>query len=361
MSKLKLEKFNIMPPAFEWFEFKNERERIKLYSQKYKNCTVIDAFNDVYGLGIQENARHDDNVYEVEPGMYIKLRILDVNKKGVVFDSGNVKEQIVCNMNLYQYDRFKQFIPKEPITVKVISKTNNKIVVDPIAYWLDSFIAEHSENLENQYNITMPKPVLVQNLHLTRGGYIGNIRVPKVSEFLGKDMFVEAFIPGSQIVLNIENDFEKWEGQSVTAFVMSYINKPNSVNKTFICSCKEWFKFQGNLNMISMFKDYCEENDNWKTIQATTYEGITTGICNSTNKCGVFVEIPSLNITGMVPVERTEINKYHKGERVDIRIKDFDELKKYNSETGQLVHVDPYVIKDGILQRSNLKIVLEMI
>ena len=28
-------------------------------------------------------------------------------------------------------------------------------------------------------------------------------------------------------------------------------------------------------------EDYCEENDNWKTIQATTYEGITTGICRN--------------------------------------------------------------------------------
>lgn len=361
MAKLKLEKFNTTPPAFEWVEFKNDRERIKFYSQKYRHCTIVDAFNDVYELGIKERSRHDDIVYQVEPGMYINLRILDVNKKGVVFDQGNIKERIHCNMNLYQYDRFKKFIPKDPITVKVISKDNNRVVVDPIAYWIDSFIADRSLNLEKQYNINRPYPVTVSNLKLTRGGYIGSIKVPSVSDFLGKDMFVEAFIPGSQIVLNIESDFEKWEGQSVTAFVTGYINKPNSVNKTFICSCKEWLKFQGNLNMISMFKNYCEENEDWKNILNTTYEGVTTGICNSTNKCGVFVEIPSLNITGMVPVERSEINKYQKGCLVDIRIKDFDELKKYNSEAGQLQHLEPFVIKDDLLLKSNLKIILEIV
>lgn len=358
MSKLRLEKFNLVPPAFEWVEFKNERERIKFYTQKYKGMSVSDAFGCEYGFKPNKQNRSEE-VYSIEPGMYIDLRILDVNKKGVVFDQGNIKEQIHCNMNLYQYDRFKKFIPKEPVTVKVISKDNNRIVVDPIAYWLDSFIAERSTNLERQYDVTRPHPITVQNLRLTRGGYVGSVRIPSISDFLGKDMFVEAFIPGSQIVLNIEDDFTRWEGQSVTAFVTGYINKPGSVNKTFICSCKEYFKFQGNMNLINMFKAYCEENEEWKQIQDTVYEGVITGICNTAKKCGVFVEIPSLNITGMVPVERSVINTYIKGTDVGIKIKDFDELKKYNSETGQLVHLEPYTIKDNLLLKSNLKIVLE--
>lgn len=359
MSKLKLEKFNLTPPAFEWVEFKNERERIKFYTRKYQHCTVVDAFNDVYGLGIQERSRHDDIVYQVEPGMYINLRILEVNKKGVVFEQGNIKEQIHCNMNLYQYDRFKKFIPKEPITVKVISKDNNRMVVDPIAFWLDKFIADKSFNLEKQYNVTRPQPIKVQNLRLTKGGYIGSIRINSISDFLGKDMFVEAFIPGSQIVLNIEDDFTRWEGSTVTAFVTGYINKPGSTNKIFICSCKEWYKFQGNMNVIELFKDYCEETPRWKNVKETIYDGVITGICNTAKKCGVFVEIPDLYITGMVSVERSTINQYIKGTNVKVCIKDFDELKKFNSDTGQLQHIEPYIIKDNILLRSNLKLVLE--
>lgn len=359
MSKLKLEKFNLTPPAFEWVEFKNERERIKYNTNKYRNMTVVESFNDAYGLGIYERSVHDDIVYCVEAGDYISLKILEVNKKGVIFDQGNIKEQIICNTNLYQYERFKTFIPKDAVTVKVLSKDNNKMVVDPISPMLDRFIADHSVNLEQQYNVRLPRPVTVSNLRLTRGGYVGSIRVPSISDFLGKDQYVEAFIPGSQIVLNIENDFTRWEGQTVTAFVTGYINKPNSLNKTFICSCKEWLKFQGNLNLIAMFKDYCEENESWKQTQATTFDGVITGICNTAKKCGVFVEIPSLKITGMVPVERDVINTFAKGSTVGIRIKDFDELKKYNSENGQLQHLEPYVIKDDILYKSNLKIVLD--
>lgn len=359
MSKLKLEKFNITPPAFEWVVFKNERERIKFNTNKYRDMSVVEAFSDAYGLGLHNSVSEGDSVYCVEAGDYISLKIMEVTKKGVIFHQGNIKEQIICNTNLYQFERFKKFIPKDYITVKVMAKDNNKIVVDPIAPMLDDFITEHSTNLERQYNVRLPRPVTVSNLRLTRGGYVGSIKVQSVSDFLGKDQYVEAFIPGSQIVLNIENDFTRWEGQTVTAFVTGYINKPNSLNKTFICSCKEWIKFQGNLNLINMFKDYCEENDAWKQTQATTFDGVITGICNTAKKCGVFVEIPSLKITGMVPVDRAVINTYVKGSDVGIRIKDFDELKKFNSENGQLQHLEPYVIKEDILYKSNLKIVLD--
>ena len=32
-------------------------------------------------------------------------------------------------------------------------------------------------------------------------------------------------------------------------------------------------------------------------------EGKVTGVINSANKCGVFVEIPSMDMTGLVPIE----------------------------------------------------------
>ena len=52
--------------------------------------------------------------------------------------------------------------------------------------------------------------------------------------------------------------------------------------------------------MMSMFNEWCGESDEWKKIAETSYEGKVTGIINSSKKCGVFVEIPSLMITGMI-------------------------------------------------------------
>ena len=348
--------------VFEWPQFNTDAERIRYNTQRFKNVSIAEAFSISYGIDI-DTSKQDQIANEVKPGDIIKLTILSISKRGVVFDSSNFKEEIVCRTNLYQYERFRQFIPSQPVPAKVISKTQNSIEVDLIDPLLEDFIADRSTNLELQYNTKLPKPVLVHNLRLTRGGYFGAIKVSSVSDFTGKDSYVEAFIPGSQIVLNIENDFTKWEGKTVTAFVTGYINKPYSTNKIFVCSVKEWLRFNGHLNMIQMFKEYCEDTDKWREIQSTHFEGVITGICNTAKTCGAFIEIPSLNITGMIPCERDKVNTFTKikGKSVSIRIKDFDELKKYNEFADQMQHVEPYIIKNDILEKCNLKLVLELI
>jgi ribosomal protein S1 len=342
---------------YEWPMFKTERERIKHFSNLYKDVSIAEAFG-LEPRPIVESLEKMD----YKPNDTVWLKIQSITKKVVVFEQFNIKENIVCNTNLYQYSKFRDFIPTKSIPCKVLSNNNGKLVVDPFAAMLDDFILDRSTNLELQKNIKLPKPVQVHNLRLTRGGYIGGIKVTSLSDFIGENMYVEAFIPGSQIVQNIETDFEKWEGQTVTAFITNYISKPNSTNKIFICSCKEWINFQGQLNLISMFKHYCEDTPEWKDIiENKTWDGIITGICNSKKKCGVFVEIPSLHITGMVPCEPDVINSYIKNSEVKIRIKDFDELKTFNNEVGQLQHVEPYIIQQDILKKCNLRIVLEMV
>jgi hypothetical protein len=53
-------------------------------------------------------------------------------------------------------------------------------------------------------------------LKLSNGGFIGKALVPAVSDFIGEPYYVDAFIPGSQIVLNIESDFSRWMVQQLT-------------------------------------------------------------------------------------------------------------------------------------------------
>lgn len=340
---------------FEWPKFSSDKERIKYNSEKFKNCSIAEAF----GL---EARPFDEEKFDYKSNDTIYLKIKEITKKTVIFDQGNIKDTIICNVNLYKYQKLRNFIPSNPIPCKIISVFGGKIIVDPFAAMIDEFIENKCSNIELQKNVKLPKPVTVHNLRLTHGGYIGGIVIPAISDLVGENVYFEAFIPGSQIVQNIEYDFSKWEGQSVTAFITNYIDKPNSQSKIFVCSVKEWINFQGQLNLISMFKHYCEDTPEWKEIVSSKqWEGIITGICNSSKKCGVFIEIPSLKITGMVPCERDIINTFAKNTKVNVMITDFDELKTYNKTVNQMQHIEPYIIKDDILKQCNLRISLAFV
>ena len=53
----------------------------------------------------------------------------------------------------------------------------------------------------------------VKDLQWTKGGFTGKAVLPNVSDFVGEDYTVDVFIPGSQIVLNITDNFEQFIGK----------------------------------------------------------------------------------------------------------------------------------------------------
>jgi ribosomal protein S1 len=136
------------------------------------------------------------------------------------------------------------------------------------------------------------------------------------------------------------------------------MQKPGANSLSLIASAKELIKFRGECKLIELFNSWCEESNLWKKFSATTVEGRVTGVINSSKKCGVFVEIPSLEMTGLVPVEPDQLVNYKADSIVNVKITGFDEEKKYNNITKQMEHVEPYVIEDGILVRCNIKPVL---
>lgn len=353
-------------PGFDWTTSTNDKQRIMDASIAFKNETIVEAFAEMYGhtrvYGSAENVERLKSITckELKPGDVVELRIVAITKKGVVFEQDAYKETIVSTVNLYQYPNFKKFIPKDPIKVKVMSKDHNKTYVDPLQPMVDEFV-EHINNLINiQANVKNPITTRVTGLQHMRAGYIGNIRIDNVSDFCGKDVYMQAFIPGSQITLNIESDFEKWDGQDVDTFVTNLAVKPGTTNITIACSVKEYLRFLGDLNIIRMFKDYCEDNKAWKEQIKIVYDGNITGVCHTQNKTGVFVEIPSIGVTGMVPVPKEELTGYHPGP-CKVRIADFNELVRYNKEVGQMQHVEPYKIEKDILRKINVKCILEFV
>lgn len=350
-------------PNFEWPAI-NEQSRIRETSVLFRDKTIAESFAAQYGedkvFGSGRNTEHLQNITckELRPGDVVELRILSINKKGVVFEQDSYKETIVSTVNLYQYPNFKKFLPKDPVKVKVMSKDHNKTYVDPLQPMLDDFVKQITERINTQANMRHPITTRVTELRHMRAGYVGNIRIDNVSDFCGKDMYMQAFIPGSQITLNIESDFEKWDGQDVDAFITNLAVKPGTTNITVACSVKEYLRFIGDLNIIQMFKNYCEDNKAWKEQTKVVYDGNITGVCHTQNKTGVFVEIPCINVTGMVPVPKEELTSYRPGP-CKVRVAGFNELVRYNKDMGQMQHVEPYRIENDVLRKVNVKCILE--
>ena len=352
MSKINLE-------AFVWPEFSSDSKRIKEYSKRYKNLSITEAFEVAYDFKVGPvKAIVNQTPGEIRVGDEMMLNILSIAKNHVEFDAGNQKTPIVSSVNLHKYDRFKKFLPLEPVKVLVMNVTRDRVTVDPIAPLVNGYLDPILTNKNVQKVIGAPKSVRVKDLQLTKGGFTGKAVLPNVSAFVGEDYTVDVFIPGSQIVLNITDNFEQFVGKEVDAFIVNHMSKPGTNTLSLIASAKELIKFRGECKLIELFNSWCEESDLWKNFSAASVEGRVTGVINSSKKCGVFVEIPSLEMTGLVPVEPDQLVNYKADSIVNVKITGFDEEKKYNSITKQMEHVEPYVIEDGILVRCNIKPVL---
>lgn len=351
--------------SFEWPEFKSDRERIKAYSKRYKNMNVIESFAAHYGINFDNVSERANQIPKgLAVGDIIDTKILSIEKGRVVFDAFNQKTDIQSSINLYKYEKFKHFLPMDMIKAEVIRVDKNKAVVDPLSPMLNGWLQPILKDTTIQKIIcegqNRAKPILVKNLQLTRGGFMGKAVIPTVSEFIGEDYVMDAFIPGSQIVLNITDDFEQFIGKSVYAFVMNYMSKPGSKGEmSLICSAKEVIKFEGELNMIQMFNSWCEESELWKQTANTVFEGKVTGVINSSKKCGVFVEIPELSITGMVATKPEELVNYKPHMSVPVKIEGFDEETYFDQAAQQIQHVIPYEIENGVLKKCNLKPILQ--
>lgn len=340
----------------EWPEFKTERERIRAYSKRYANMPISEAM-----CGIKEETLDIPQipVTPVVNGIY-KARI---TKHGnyVSVHGLSAKEQVICRNNLKRYTNMEMTDREIDVKVVSIDKLRQTITIDVLQPLFENWINSIMEDKTIQYNVKAPKIVSVSNLRLGNGGFIGKAEIPAISEFIGEPYYVDAFIPGSQIVLNIENDFNRWNGATVDTFVAGYTTRPDSVNQmSLICSRKALLNFSGNLTKIELYGDYCSQGKKWKAFTKSSFVGTVTGVINSSKKCGVFVELPLFNITGMINMEPERLVEFKAGDEVSVRITDFEQMLEYDPSTGNMVHQEPYKIENGCLKSCILKPVLEL-
>lgn len=346
---------------FVWPEFNSDRERIKFYTKKYESYTIAEALADVVGKKIKvtdPDVNVTPHTYKV--GDIISTRIMSISKNHVTFGGINLKSNLISNTNLYRFEKFKHYIPTDPISVKVVDVKKDRVIVDPLSPIMDKWITEILSDVKSQNDILNPKTIRVKNLQLTTGGFNGRAVIPALSEFVGEEYTVDAFIPGSQIVLNITDNFEQFVGKDVDAFVTNYIPKPGAVGvMSLVCSVKEYLKLQGDLNLIEMFKSWCEDGKLWKDQLNKTYAGEVTGVINTSKRCGIFVEVPEMKTTGMIKTKPEELVNYKPHDKISIKLTKFDEDVFFNDISGQMVHNDPYVIENNILRKCNIKPVFE--
>lgn len=341
---------------FEWPEIVSDKERIKYNTKKYADVSISEAFGGAY--------REDEPEVPLtlRYGDVIDVKIASIEKGEVKFQGLTAKETVICKNNLAKYAKLRHYLPLDPIKARVISADRKQVCVDVLLPMLDQWIVGTMEDVDKQRNMANPQVVMVHDLQLTRGGYMGKINVPTIEEFVGEPYYVDAFIPGSQIVLNIENDFERWVGKDVMAFVTGYSPKPNMPTKmSVICSPKAYLTFLGDMTLVDMFSHYCSIDDEWKAASEVIYDGVVTGILNSTRKCGAFVEITSMNLTGMADVAPEELVNYQPGQEVKVKISSFDDMTYFDSDSGQRKHMEPYEIENGVLKSCILKPTLKLV
>lgn len=351
---------------YEFPEFTSDRERIKHNSKVFAHLTISDAFAKAYNIDIKVNPTLEAQINhaptELRVGDVLDMYIKNVTKDHVEFDCLNLKQLVTSSVNLGRYPKLDRSLLENSIKVKVVSATPEKVVVDPLSPILEDFLNPILTNPISQRVIKHPQTVKVKNLKLTKGGFIGQAVVPNISKLLGEDYTIEAFIPGSQIVLNIANDFNDWVGKTVDAFVTAYVPKPNTIGQmSLICSVKEYLKFIGECNLVELFSSWCEGSKQWNADSTRIWGGVVTGVIQSSKKCGVFVEIPVLSITGFVAAPADRLGEYKPFKEVKVRITDFEEDVYFDDATKQLRHNDPYIITDGVLEKCNIKPVLQFV
>lgn len=345
-------------PEFIWPEFTSERERIKTLTKRYERLDINEAFNDYYKLSLANQVTATP--IELNIGDTINVKVRSVECGRLILDCSASKDVITCVNSFKKYKNLPEQFFQRTFKALVVDKKHSSVYVDIIKPLFNEWISSITNNIHSQYDINKPAKLRVRNLQLMNNGFVGNANITPIGDIFGGDFEMEVFVPGSQIVLNIERDFNQWIGKDIDVFVSNYIVSSNPRQKPLICSRKQYLSYLGDLKKIDIYKTYCDDGEEWNEFMKKSFKGKVTGVINSSKKSGVFVELTDMNITGLVNMPAQDLVKYSPNQIVDVNIVGFDEMT-YIDEIGQKRHLEPYVIEDDKLRKCILKPMLKII
>lgn len=307
--------------------FKNDKERIRYMKDNYGHLSLAEQFAVFYGEEVSNTVKKNkriNNPVNIEIGGSYKGIVTEINKNGIVFDVAGVKEEVISKENFSDcMDAVQNYLlnHENELLFTVTEKKDNKYYVSVLEGYYRSWQKQIEKAIEQRAAI---------NVHidsLVRGGYMCHTDIWPISELTGKTYTSAVFIPGSNIVLNIENDFERWLGKDVQAVPQKFtkfrsFGRPTE--NSLMASRKMVLKILGMKNMYEIYtRAKLGERPDVKYVPEV-FTGKVTGIINSNKKTGIFIEIEDKYITGLMPVDEANLLNYKPGDTVQVYIQEFE-------------------------------------
>ena len=316
--------------------FRDEKERIKYISQNYRNMSIAKAFSVYYDIELDNETKSNRNantVNVIELGKIYTGTVKEFTKSIMTFDIPGVKEEIICKEPFATcMDSIRNYLltHDNKLMFEVRQKDHDKYYVSVINAYYKSWVNMINKAIEHEDGIQVHIDELV------KGGYVCHTNITTLCELTGKPYTSSVFIPGSHIVLNIERDFEKWIGQDVVIVPQKFVEfkkdlRTGMTENSLVGSRKRVLQILGMKNMYDIFT----ENETSKKlaelakadknkINKPVYDGIVTGIINSNKKTGIFIELDNMYITGLMPIDTSELLDYRPGDKIRVSIGEFE-------------------------------------
>lgn len=309
--------------------FKNDKERIKYMRLNYGNMSLSKAFGIYYGLELDPEVKKNssiNNVVQIAVGDTLCAAVKEFSNTQIIFDIPGVKEEIICKENFTNcYDHVSNYLltHNNKLYFEVREKKNNTYIVSVINAYYKMWVNDINKAIKNENGIHVHIDSLVQ------GGYLAHTSIINLNLLTGRNYTHSVFIPGSHIVLNIEHDFEKWVGEDVIIVPQNFVEfrknyKTGETENSLVGSRKRVLQILGMNNMINLYNIFKLSKKDGVKYVSEYYDGVVTGIINSQNKTGIFVELTDQHITGLAPVDSYELIDYKPGDSVRVRIKEFE-------------------------------------
>lgn len=339
--------------------FKDDKQRIKNVSKCYNvsnPMNIADAFASYYKEKVNAQLRNNaaiNNVINIELGEIYSGIVKSFDKNGIVFEFPGIKEEIICKENFNDcFDNVNNYIftHNNRLLFEVREKRNNTYYVSVINAYYRSWVQGIQKAIKKEEGIQVHIDALVS------GGYTCHTYIVPLVELTGRMYTQMVFIPGSLIVLNIERDFERWIGEDVVIvpqnFVDFRVNKYTGEKETsLVGSRKRVLQIIGMRNLEEYYKQYQLVKSTNSDYDSGKIEGIVTGIINSNNKTGIFVELIDKFITGFAHVDSQDLLDYLPGDTVYVKIKDFE------VQDGK----EPFLYYKGRVTKSFTRMVFDIV
>lgn len=342
--------------------FLEGQNKIKVLSKEYKDLTLQQAFAVYYGYETPGEVDRKEIIMTlpktIKVGETYCGELDEVSPRYITFKLPGIKEEIVCKENfndcLVNIQNYT-LTHDNKLLFEVRQKVDNKYIVSISQAYYKKWQKSINKAIKDENGITVHIDTLVH------GGFVCHTPINDLVELTGRNYTHTVFIPGSQIVLNIEHDFEQWIDQDVmivpqkfTVFKENY--KTGETENSLVGSRKRVLEIEGMVNIFNIYNDWYAHQalDNTGSDWVSeSYPGTVTGVINSKNKTGVFVELTNLSITGLAEIDASDLLDYKPGTQVNVRIKKFDVKEGY----------DPFIVnkKTSKIVRANVRPVFEII